>query len=108
MTALYYPIRLLPLIYYFSTCTFAVTVVPSTFNLPKAYKSDDGPVTLDFDLLSKINPSLCPVVSLDSPIVANAVPSESIWASAFPKTTDGIYAAQDSFVRGAIDASAKY
>jgi hypothetical protein len=90
-------------ILYFSTCTFAITVIPLTLNLPKPYKADATPVTSDYDLLVKINPSL---------ERANGS-IENLWQSIYTKdgginATNGIYAAQDSFVRGAIDASAKH
>jgi hypothetical protein len=90
-------------ILYYSSSALAVTVVPLTLNLPKPYKSDATPAISDYDLLVKINPSL---------ETANH-PKENVLQSIYSRegginATNRIYAAQHSFVRGAIDASATH
>jgi hypothetical protein len=72
---------------------FAATVIPLTMNLPKAYESNEKPVTSQRDLLSKLNPSMA---------------NQKMFFSSYNGQTPGIYASQDSFIRGAIDAGAKH
>jgi hypothetical protein len=105
--------RLFQFVIYFSTCTFAVTVIPLTLNFPKPYPSDATPATSDNDLLAKIDPSLGHVYGLKGPVIPDNEPAEMLFASIYSSggginATDRIYAAQDSFVRGAIDASANH
>jgi hypothetical protein len=80
---------------------YAVTIIPLTLNLPKPYENPVKPASSDYDLLFKINPDL-----------AGGSPSEQIDQSSYSIRGNlsrvSIYAAQDSFVRGAIDASAKH
>jgi hypothetical protein len=79
--------------------TAAVTVIPLTLNFPKPYKSADLPTTSDSDLLSKLLAN----TNLDN----NAFYSS--YMPTFSQTQPkGVYASQDSFFRGAIDASAKH
>jgi hypothetical protein len=80
----------------------AVTVIPLTLNLPKPYESFVKPTSSDYDLLFKINPDL---VRGNSPIEYINQSSYSIRGNL---SRVSIYAAQDSLVRGAIDASAKH
>jgi hypothetical protein len=75
-----------------------------TLNLPKMYQSATGPAKSDSDILKQLHAS----TELD----------DRIWISSFfkPGSNDlhsisqsrGIYASHDSFVRGAIDASATH
>jgi hypothetical protein len=82
----------------------AVTVIPMTLNLPKPYQSATEPAKSDSEILEQLHAS----TKLDG----------RIWISSFfePGSNDlhsisqsrGIYASHDSFVRGAIDASATH
>jgi hypothetical protein len=82
----------------------AVTVIPMTLNLPKPYQSGTQPAKSDSEILKQLHAS----TKLD----------DRIWISSFfePGSNDlhsisqsrGIYASHDSFVRGAIDASATH
>jgi hypothetical protein len=76
-----------------SSCSLAVTVIPLTLNLPKPYESAEKPISSSKDLLSKLNPDMA---------------KEYLYYSSYNGNTSGIYASQDSFVRGAIDAGAKH
>jgi hypothetical protein len=80
----------------------AVTVIPSTLNLPKPYESLAKPASSDYDLLFKIDPGLArggsPVEYID----------QSSYSIRGNLSRVSIYAAQDSLVRGAIDAGAKH
>jgi hypothetical protein len=83
-----------------SCYTAAVTVIPLTLNLPKPYESAVPPATSDSDLLSKL--------LADANLNNNAFFSPFA-RERFSKTPlSGIYAAQDSFFHGAIDAGAKH
>jgi Domain of unknown function (DUF4419) len=87
-----------------SSCANAVTVIPLTLNLPKPYENPVGPANSDSEILRTLHAS----TKLDN----------LVFISSFftPATNDlhainkslGIYACQDSFVRGAIDASATH
>jgi hypothetical protein len=87
-----------------SYCANAVTVIPMTLNLPKPYQSATGPAKSDSAILKQLH--------------ANTKLDDWIWISSFfePGSNDlhsisqsrGIYASHDSFVRGAIDASATH
>jgi hypothetical protein len=79
--------------------TAAVTVIPLTLKLPKPYESADPPTTSDSDLLSKL--------------LANENLNNNAFYSSYTPTFSqiqpkGVYASQDSFFRGAIDAGAKH
>jgi hypothetical protein len=87
----------------YSTSILAVTVIPLTLSLPKPYTTDATPAISDYDLLIKINPELKRANGPDE-IVLQSIYSRGGGINA----TNGIYAAQDSFVRGAIDASATH
>jgi hypothetical protein len=79
-------------------CNFAaaVTVIPLTLNLPKPYESAVLPATSDSDLLSRLYEGTTQnKEAIYSPYVTNKKPLNGIWAS------------QDSFFHGVIDASAK-
>jgi hypothetical protein len=86
-----------------STFTFAVIVIPLTLNLPKPYESTALPATSDYDLLVNINPNL---KRANGPKEILTQSIDTMQGGINVKS--GIYAAQDSFVRGAIDASAKH
>jgi hypothetical protein len=85
----------------------AVTVIPLTLNLPRPYESDAKPVRNDSDLLYKLDPGFAArkgstnVVLGSNYGVAGRLRPDMNW-------TDNIYEGQDSFVRGAIDASSKH
>jgi hypothetical protein len=75
----------------------AVTVIPLTFNMSKPYESVVAPATSDSDLLSKLH--------------INTTLNTGAWYSQYTLDNtplEGIYASQDSFVRGAIDAGVKH
>ncbi|KAF2429953.1 hypothetical protein EJ08DRAFT_716097 [Tothia fuscella] len=78
----------------------AVTVIPLTLNIPKPYESDAAPVTSDSDLLSKLHTG--------SNLSTEPMFSTYTWEHNNKIPLNGTYASQDSFVRGAIDASAKH
>ncbi|KAF2434087.1 hypothetical protein EJ08DRAFT_23030 [Tothia fuscella] len=100
---------------------FAVTVIPSTLNQPKPYESEAKPICSDYDLLFKLNPRLAPNVTypfVDGRFDPRLIQNEDLqleivdystfgWPNALNETT-GIYASQDSLVRGAMDAGAKH
>lgn len=106
--------HVLQIIVHLSACTFAVTVIPTTLNLPRPYPSEVKPVTADYELLAKLDPKLEPVYGLTGPYFPDNLPAEVVMASTWSissgriNATDRIYAEQDSFVRGAIEASAKH
>jgi hypothetical protein len=83
-----------------SYCTSAITVIPLTLNLPKPYESAVAPVTSDSDLLSELY--------IGTTLGKNAFYSPYVRESWSNITLDGIYASQDSFFRGTIDAGAKH
>jgi hypothetical protein len=83
-----------------SCYTAAITVIPLSFNLPKPYESDITPITSDSDLLSKLHAG--------TNLSSQAFFSSHTWENANNITLDTIYASQDSFVRGAIDAGTKH
>jgi hypothetical protein len=87
-----------------SYCTLSVTVIPLALNLPKPYPNDVVPVASDHDLLVKIAPGL--ELNGQKHHVATSSYSYGPWSNGINKTS-GLYAGQDSFVRGAIDASAR-
>jgi hypothetical protein len=97
---------LLHSILYYCIRTFAITVIPFAPGLPKPYESDVQPATSDYDLLLKINPSINQPQSDGTRGIF--VPGSVYSMSGGINATSGIYAAQDSVVRGAIDASAKH
>jgi hypothetical protein len=76
----------------FSYGTLAVTVIPLTMNLPPLYVSKVGPIKSSLDLLTKLNPNMA---------------NRTILYNSYNGADPGIYASQDSFVRGAIDAATK-
>jgi hypothetical protein len=80
----------------------AVIVVPLTLSLPKPYESSVKPASSDYDLLFKIDPDLA---RGDNPVEHIDQSSYSIRGNL---SRVSIYAAQDSFFRGAIDASARH
>jgi hypothetical protein len=80
--------------------TAAVTVIPLTLNLPKPYESAVAPATSDSDLLSKLHAG--------TTLSSNALYSSHTWEQYNKIPLSGIYASQDSLVRGAIDAGAKH
>jgi hypothetical protein len=80
--------------------TTAVTVIPLKPNLPKPYESDVSPVTSDSDLLSKLHAG----TTLNN----QAFFSSHAWENANDISLNTIYASQDSFVRGTVDAGAKH
>jgi hypothetical protein len=75
----------------------AVTIIPLTLNLPKPYESAEAPATSDSDLLSKLH--------INTSLNTGAFYSQYSFDNS---PLQGIYASQDSFVRGAIDAGAKH
>jgi hypothetical protein len=87
-----------------SYCTLSVTVIPLALNLPKPYPNDMLPVASDHDLLVKIAPGL--ELNGQKHHVATSSYSAGPWGNGINETS-GLYAGQDSFVRGAIDASAR-
>jgi hypothetical protein len=80
--------------------TSAVTVIPLTLNLPKPYESAAAPITSDSDLLSQLHTG----TTLGDTAFYSPYLRES-WTNT---PLVGIYASQDSFFRGAIDAGAKH
>jgi hypothetical protein len=80
----------------------AVIVISLTLSLPKPYESSVKPASSDYDLLFKIDPDLArggnPVEHID----------QSSYSVRGNLSRVSIYAAQDSFFRGAIDASARH
>jgi hypothetical protein len=88
---------------YISSHVFAVIVIPLTLAFPKPYESDLPPINSTHDLLIKLNPSLQRAGREDELVLS------SVYGGPVGENiTDGVYAAQDSVVRGAIDASAKH
>jgi hypothetical protein len=77
----------------FSHCALAVTVIPLTPSFPKPYQSDEKPISSSKDLLSKLELGMA---------------NDTVYYSSYNGQDPGIYASQDSFVRGAIDAGAKH
>jgi hypothetical protein len=85
-------------------CASAVTVIPLTLNLPKPYENPVRPAKSDSEILQNLHAS----TKLD-----NLVWSSSLWTPGTKylnsiNESRGIYASHDSFVRGAIDASATH
>ncbi|KAF2432417.1 hypothetical protein EJ08DRAFT_677630 [Tothia fuscella] len=93
---------LLSSIFLFSNYALAVTVIPLTLAIPRTYKSDTPPASSPKDLLFKLDPSL------SKGGVQNVVASSYSMYEDNINETSGVYAAQDSVIRGAIDASAKH
>jgi hypothetical protein len=82
-------------------CIFAVTVIPLTLNLPKPYESSAAPSVNESDLFSKFHAG---TGRSNEPIISN------VWLLGHENSSaeNNIYASHDSFIRGAVDASAKH
>jgi hypothetical protein len=94
------------------SCVLEVTVVPLTLTLPKPYETHDKPTLGSFDIGSPFIPFSTGDRRNSFPTVLDfgqMIPSEDGLPWWMPGNESfEVYASQDSFVRGSIEAAAQH